>query len=51
MRVVVASDKFKGSLSAAQVAEAITTGLHAVDRSIVVDRVPVADGGDGSGRG
>jgi glycerate kinase len=48
MRVVVASDKFKGSLSAAQVAEAITTGLHAVDRSIVVDRVPVADGGDGT---
>jgi glycerate kinase len=48
MRVVVASDKFKGSLSARQVADALTTGLRAADPEIVVDRVPVADGGDGT---
>jgi glycerate kinase len=48
MRVVIASDKFKGSLSAAGVAEALRRGLLEIDPALVVDRVPVADGGDGT---
>jgi glycerate kinase len=48
MRVVIASDKFKASLSAAQVADALTRGLLAADAALEVDRVPVADGGDGT---
>ncbi len=47
-KVVVACDKFKGSLTAAEVAEAVTRGFRSVvpDADIVV--VPVADGGDGT---
>ncbi|CAM2897439.1 glycerate kinase [Skermania piniformis] len=48
MRVVVAPDKFKGSLSAAQVAAAVAAGIRSVrpDRDVV--SAPVADGGDGT---
>ena len=47
MTVLVASDKFKGSLTAAQVAAAVTTGIRRVSDVDVVT-VPVADGGDGT---
>ncbi|REE75157.1 glycerate kinase [Rhodococcus wratislaviensis] len=47
-RVLVAPDKFKGSLTAAEVADALADGLVAGDPSWVIDRVPVADGGDGT---
>jgi glycerate 2-kinase len=48
MRVVVAPDKFKGSLSAPQVAAHLAAGLvHAAPGTEVV-QVPVADGGDGT---
>ncbi len=46
--VLVASDKFKGSLTAAQVAAALTAGLRDVVPGAVVVTVPVADGGDGT---
>jgi glycerate kinase len=45
MRIVIAPDKFKGSLSAADVAAAIARGLPA---SASVDLCPVADGGEGT---
>jgi glycerate kinase len=48
MRVVVAPDKFKGSLDAASAASAMARGVHAADPSAVVDRAPVADGGEGT---
>ena len=48
MRVVVAPDKFKGSLSAPEVAAHLAAGLtRAAPRTEVV-QVPVADGGDGT---
>ncbi|WP_100502187.1 glycerate kinase [Geodermatophilus chilensis] len=48
MRVVVAPDKFKGSLSAPQVAAHLAAGLvHAAPGTEVV-QVPIADGGDGT---
>ena len=47
MTVLVASDKFKGSLTAAQVAAAVTAGIRRVSDVDVVT-VPVADGGDGT---
>ncbi len=48
MRIVVAPDSFKGSLSAADVAEAMTAGVARVlpDAEIVLR--PVADGGEGT---
>lgn len=46
--VLVAPDKFKGSLSAAEVAAALSAGITAADSSWVVRAVPIADGGDGT---
>jgi glycerate kinase len=46
MKVLLAPDKFKGSLTAAEVAAHLGTGLRA--RAITVDELPLADGGDGS---
>ncbi|NWF26643.1 glycerate kinase [Streptomyces sp. PKU-EA00015] len=47
-RVLVAADKFKGSLTAVQVAERVTTGLRRIVPDLEVDTLPVADGGDGT---
>lgn len=48
MRVVVAPDKFKGSLTAVEAAEAMAAGVHDVLPDAHVDRCPVADGGEGT---
>lgn len=48
MRVLLAPDKFKGSLTAAEVADRVAAGLRAVAPAVEVVRVPVADGGDGT---
>lgn len=48
MRVVVAPDKFKGSLTAREVADRVAAGIAAVVGEVDVVRVPVADGGDGT---
>ena len=48
MHVVVAPDKFKGSLTAREVADRVAAGINAVEPGLVVVRVPVADGGDGT---
>ncbi|MGW3627661.1 glycerate kinase [Streptomyces sp. NPDC000880] len=46
--VLVAADKFKGSLTAVQVAERVTAGLQRVVPGLAVETLPVADGGDGT---
>jgi glycerate kinase len=46
MKVLIAPDKFKGSLTAAEVAHHLGTGLS--QRGITVGALPLADGGDGS---
>ena len=48
MHVVVAPDKFKGSLTAREVADRVAAGINAVEPGLAVVRVPVADGGDGT---
>ncbi len=47
-RVLVAADKFKGSLTAVQVAERVTAGLRRAVPDVEVEALPVADGGDGT---
>jgi glycerate 2-kinase len=47
-RVVLAPDKFKGSLTAAEVAEALAAGMHDVLSGLETIMLPVADGGDGT---
>jgi glycerate kinase len=51
MRVLIAPDKFKGSLSAAQAAAALAEGWREgwpVDKPLEIERLPVADGGEGT---
>lgn len=48
LRVLLAPDKFKGSLTGAEVAAAIAAGLQDGRPDLDVVRVPVADGGDGT---
>lgn len=47
-RVLVAADKFKGSLTAVEVAERVTAGLRRIRPDLRVEALPVADGGDGT---
>jgi glycerate 2-kinase len=46
--VVIAPDKFKGTLAAAQVAAHVATGLERACPGLRTIQVPVADGGDGT---
>ncbi|MFZ4158888.1 glycerate kinase [Streptomyces griseoincarnatus] len=46
--MLVAADKFKGSLTAVEVAERVTAGLRRVRPDLRVEALPVADGGDGT---
>jgi glycerate kinase len=46
--VLVAADKFKGSLTAVEVAERVAAGIHRVVPGVPVEALPVADGGDGT---
>jgi glycerate kinase len=47
-RVVIASDKFKGSLTATEVAQALAAGVLDVLPRLQTVLLPVADGGDGT---
>ncbi len=46
--ILIAPDKFKGSLTAGQVCEAISMGITRFNDSFNIDLVPLADGGEGT---
>jgi glycerate kinase len=48
MRILIAPDKFKGSLNAREVAENIAKGLRDERPAAKIDIVPMADGGEGT---
>jgi glycerate kinase len=51
MHVLIAPDKFKGTLSAAQAADALAAGWREgwpTDKPLAIERLPVADGGEGT---
>jgi glycerate kinase len=48
VRILIAPDKFKGALSAREVAENIAAGLREVLPDAKIDIVPMADGGEGT---
>lgn len=48
MKVVVAIDSFKGSLSSIEVAESVKKGITKVFLDADVKIVPLADGGEGT---
>jgi len=48
MKIVIAPDSFKGSLTALEVCDAIAAGVAACDSAIECVKVPMADGGEGT---
>ena len=48
MRIVVAPDSYKGSVSASGVAQAMKRGILKVFPDADVRQVPIADGGEGT---
>ncbi|HEY5832530.1 glycerate kinase [Streptomyces sp.] len=46
--MLIAADKFKGSLTAVQVAVHVTAGLRKAVPGVAVESLPVADGGEGT---
>ncbi|MFS8652025.1 MAG: glycerate kinase [Caldibacillus sp.] len=48
MKIVVAPDSFKESLSAMEVAQAIEKGFRAVFPDAQIEKIPMADGGEGT---
>ena len=48
MRILIAPDKFKGSLTAAEAAAAIAEGALRVNPEAVATQFPIADGGEGT---
>src|SRR5438132_11407347 len=48
MNILIAPDKFKGSLDARQVAENIALGIRDVIPDAQIEIAPVADGGEGT---
>jgi glycerate kinase len=50
MRYLIAPDKFKGTLTAQEVAETIASAIRDRDPKADVDLLPIADGGEGTAR-
>lgn len=48
MRILIAPDKFKGSLSAQEVAENIALGIRDIIQTAEIEIAPMADGGEGT---
>ena len=48
MKVLIAMDSFKGSLSSLKAARAIEEGFKRVDESVELLALPLADGGEGT---
>lgn len=48
MKFVIAPDSFKGSLTAKEAADAIAVGVRSVFADAEIDKVPMADGGEGT---
>ena len=48
MKIVIAPDSFKESLTASEVCDAIETGFTTVFKEADMIKIPMADGGEGT---
>ena len=48
MKFVIAPDSFKGSLTALEVADSIEKGIKKIFEDSIIEKVPMADGGEGT---
>ncbi|MDH5602595.1 MAG: glycerate kinase [Cyclobacteriaceae bacterium] len=47
-KILIAPDKFKGSLTAFDVSDALIQGIHSIHKSLNLVSLPLADGGEGT---
>jgi len=50
MKIIVAPDSFKGNMSALEVCSIIEAGILRADKDAIVNKIPLADGGEGTAR-
>lgn len=50
MKIIIATDKFKGSLTSMEAGESIRSGLAQSEPNAAIEIFPMADGGDGFGK-
>ena len=48
MKIVIAPDSFKGSLTAVEVSDAIEQGMREIFPKAEIIKIPMADGGEGT---
>lgn len=48
LKIIIASDSFKGSLESLEVADALAKGVQDVFADAIIRKIPVADGGEGT---
>ncbi|PKG41686.1 glycerate kinase [Psychroflexus sp. MES1-P1E] len=48
MKIVIAPDKFKGSLSSLEFCSAVEDAIHRISTEVDILKLPLADGGDGT---
>ncbi len=48
MKIVIAPDSYKGSLTAMEVADSIEKGILKVVNDPIIEKIPMADGGEGT---
>jgi glycerate kinase len=48
MKILIAPDSFKGSLSAKEVADSVERGLTKCNASLSIEKLPLGDGGEGT---
>ena len=48
MNILIAIDSFKGSLSTTELADTIGKGITDVSSDYIVNKIPIADGGEGT---
>lgn len=48
MKIVIASDSYKGSLSSMEVADSIEKGIRKLSKDAQIIKIPIADGGEGT---
>ncbi len=48
MKIILAPDKFKGSLTGIEFCDAVAEGINRVNSAVEIVKIPLADGGDGT---
>lgn len=48
MKIILAIDSFKGSLSSKEAEDAAAQGIHAIIPDCLIEAIPIADGGEGT---